>query len=151
MISSLRLWIIRGQQEEVGQLRLGRELANVKRGLAADVLDHAFTVSRRCIRYAAVACVQQDAHGILQAAVGHPFDSLPVEQPVLSALIRAQHIHSLTVACAPLPSAEQQAGYVRFLTVAQHAEDSAERAVLLIAAANEQEAAIDRRIGIRKL
>ena len=72
-----------GQQEEVGQLRLGRELANVKRSLTADVLDHAFTVSRRCIRYAAVACVQQDAHGILQAAVGHPFDSLPVEQPVL--------------------------------------------------------------------
>ena len=74
---------VRLQQKQIGELRLGRDLADAARCLGAHVIDQALTIGCRSIRNAAVTRIKQDAHGILQAAVRHPLDGLGVEQAVL--------------------------------------------------------------------
>lgn len=74
---------VRLQQEQIRQLRLWRDRPDLARGLGADVFDHALAVGRGRIRQVAVARVEQDAHRVLQAAVGHALDGPAVEQPVL--------------------------------------------------------------------
>ena len=60
-------------------------------------------------------------------------------------------MRSLAVAYASLPSAEQQLGYIRFLVIAQLAQNCAEGAVLFIAATDKQESSVDRSILLREM
>ena len=78
----LQVLNVRRKQEQIGNRGLWRQLADVRGGLRAHVVDHALTVRSRGVRHVAVPDVQQGAHGVLKGAIRHPLHRLLIQKPL---------------------------------------------------------------------